>query len=119
MTVLSSTAFEIIGKIVPQSTAKTAASKIQLLKRNPLSRETTESSRFSLFRKSSRKKSSVSEKKIMMPRNTAKKMPMFDWAKACTEETMPLRVRNVPKMQRKKVAITRTMFQTFSIPRFS
>ncbi len=50
VTVVFSTAFETMGKIVPQNTANTAASRIQLLNRNPLSRETTESSRFSLFR---------------------------------------------------------------------
>src|ERR1700676_4799315 len=49
-TVTFCTAFEMMGKMVPQSTAKTAANKIQLLNRNPLSRETTESSLFSLFK---------------------------------------------------------------------
>ena len=44
---------------------------------------------------------------------------MGDCAKACTELTMPERVRNVPKMQRKKVAEIRTMFQTFIMPFFS
>ena len=44
---------------------------------------------------------------------------MGDWAKACTELKTPLRVRKVPKMQRKKVAKMSTMFQTFIIPRFS
>ena len=32
---------------------------------------------------------------------------------------MPLRVRKVPKMQRKNVAATSTMFQTFIMPFFS
>src|SRR5215469_3675326 len=44
---------------------------------------------------------------------------MGDCANACTELTTPDRVRNVPKMQRKKVPDTRTMFQTFIIPFFS
>ena len=44
---------------------------------------------------------------------------MGDCAKACTELTTPLRVRKVPKMHRKKVAETRTMFQTFIMPFFS
>ena len=44
---------------------------------------------------------------------------MGEAAKACTELRMPLRVRKVPKMQRKKVVKISTMFQTFIIPRFS
>ncbi len=44
---------------------------------------------------------------------------MPDWAKACTLETTPERVRNVPKMERPKVATIRKTFQTFSIPRRS
>ena len=40
-------------------------------------------------------------------------------AKACTELTRPERVRKVPKMHRKKVAETSTMFQTFIMPFFS
>src|SRR6516165_6698359 len=64
-------------------------------------------------------KSRVREKNAMMPRNTAKKGPMLDCAKAWTEETMPLRVRKVPKMLRKNVVITKAMFQTLSMPRFS
>lgn len=55
----------------------------------------------------------------MRARKTAKNGPIFDCANACTEETMPLRVRNVPKIQRKNVTITSTMFHTFSMPRFS
>src|ERR1051326_3866180 len=98
-------ALETMGKIVPHSTAKTAASSTQLLNRNPLSRETTESSWFSLLRKSSRKKSRLSEKTTITPRKAAKKGPMLDCAKACTELTMPLRVRKVPKMERKTGAI--------------
>src|SRR5271157_6642420 len=50
VTVTFSTAFEITDKMVPQSTANTIASSTQLLNRNPLSREITESSLFSLFR---------------------------------------------------------------------
>ncbi len=55
----------------------------------------------------------------MTARNAAKNGPMSDCAKACTEETIPLRVKNVPKMERKNVVMIRTTFQTFSMPRFS
>ena len=52
-------------------------------------------------------------------RKPTKYLPMRDCAKACTELTTPERVRNVPKMHRKKVAETSTMFQTFIMPFFS
>src|ERR1039457_2367472 len=53
---------------------------------------------------------------VRKPRN---QYPMEDSAKAWTELTEPERVRKVPKMQRKKVAEMRTMFQTFIMPFFS
>src|ERR671926_1878491 len=56
---------------------------------------------------------------IPTQRKTTKYFPMGDCANACTELTTPDRVRNVPKMHRKKVAEMRTMFQTFIIPFFS
>src|SRR5580698_5889321 len=40
-------------------------------------------------------------------------------ANACTEFTIPLRVSIVPKMHRKNVAETSTMFHTFIMPFFS
>ncbi len=40
-------------------------------------------------------------------------------AKEWTLATIPLRVLNVPRMTSKKVRITRNMFQTFNMPRFS
>src|ERR1700693_36410 len=51
--------------------------------------------------------------------NTTKYVPIGDCAKACTELTTPDRVRNVPKMHRKKVAEISTMFQIFIMPFFS
>ncbi len=52
-------------------------------------------------------------------RNTTKYRPRGDCANAWTDCTTPLRVRNVPKMHRKNVADTRTMFHTFIMPFFS
>ena len=52
-------------------------------------------------------------------RNTTKYRPSDDCANACTDCTTPLRVRNVPKMHRKKVEETSTMFHTFIMPFFS
>ncbi len=48
-----------------------------------------------------------------------KYLPSDDCANACTDCTTPLRVRKVPKMQRKKVEETSTMFQTIIMPFFS
>src|SRR6202023_3426103 len=45
--------------------------------------------------------------------------PICELAKACTELTTPLRVRNVPRMQSRKVQKTSQTFQTFIMPRFS
>ncbi len=45
--------------------------------------------------------------------------PREDCPKVWTEEMMPLRVMKVPKMVRRKVSVISTIFQTFSIPRFS
>src|SRR5258708_20029854 len=44
---------------------------------------------------------------------------MLDWAKACTELTTPLRVRNVPRIDSRKVTKISHTFQTFIMPRFS
>src|SRR5664279_5075608 len=48
-----------------------------------------------------------------------KYLPISDRANACTDCTTPERVRNVPRMHRKNVAETSTMFQTFIMPFFS
>src|SRR5207244_13453609 len=55
----------------------------------------------------------------MRGRYPSRKGPMAPLAKAWTEETMPLRVRKVPKIVRAKVRVTRTRFQIFSIGRRS
>ena len=53
------------------------------------------------------------------PMKTRNQVPIEDCAKACTELITPERVRKVPSMESRKVAKMRTMFQTFSMPRFS
>ena len=55
----------------------------------------------------------------MITRNATNQSPIEDWAKACTELTTPLRVRNVPKIESMKVEKISHMFQVFSMPRFS
>src|ERR1035438_2965570 len=51
--------------------------------------------------------------------NPTNQLPMFELAKACTELTTPLRVKNVPRMHNRKVEKTSHTFQTFIMPRFS
>src|SRR3984893_12243873 len=113
------TASEITGNSVPHSTAKQLASRIRLLNMKLDSRETTLSRRASLFRYFSRSRMSSTVAPIPIARKMTKYLPIDDCAKACTELTTPERVRNVPKMQRKKVPEIRTMFQTFIMPFFS
>jgi hypothetical protein len=52
-------------------------------------------------------------------RNHTKYVPMLDWAKECTLAMAPDRVRNVPKMVRKKVTQMSATFHTLSRPRRS
>ena len=90
-----------------------------MLKRKLDSRETSDSSLCSLFKCDlflMKKKRNTTK---LMPRNQANQLPIDDCAKACTELMMPLRVRNVPRIESQKVAKTSHMFHTFSMPRFS
>ena len=109
----------ITGNSVPHRTAKQLARRIRLLNRKLDSRETTLSSSDSLLRNSSRSRISQTVAEIPRARNTTKNLPMGDSAKACTDCTMPERVRKVPKMQRKKVEAISTIFQIFIMPFFS
>src|SRR5256885_9745006 len=105
------------GKNVPQSTVKQAASSKRLLNRKLDSRETSDSSLCSLFRCSplrAKKKVHVASVTII---NTTNQLPMDDCANACTELTIPLRVRNVPSIESRNVEKISHMFQTFSMPR--
>src|SRR6202035_3235464 len=113
------TASEITGKSVPHSTAKQLATRIRLLNMKLDSRDTTLSRRASLFRYFKRSRIRITVAAIPMARKITKYLPMGDCAKACTELTTPDRVRNVPKMHRKKVPEIKTMFQTFIMPFFS
>src|SRR5438552_10487601 len=85
-----------MGKSVPHSTAKHETSSTRLLKRKLDSRETSDSSLFSLFKceRFLMKKNRHVEK--ITPRKIMNQLPIDDCAKACTELTTPLRVRNVP-----------------------
>ena len=52
-------------------------------------------------------------------RNVSSHGPIDDCENACTDVTMPERVRNVPRIVRQNVAITSDRFQTRSMPRRS
>src|ERR1700738_2310108 len=55
----------------------------------------------------------------MIARNATNQFPIEDCAKACTELTTPLRVRNVPKIESMNVEKISHMFHVFNMPRFS
>ena len=100
--------------------AKASASSSRLLNRNVASRETTDSSRCSLRSSGSRHTISA----VATASTTAMNASRIDAdartaTKAWIEPTTPLRVRNVPNSASAKVAVTSTMFQTFSMPFFS
>src|SRR5580704_19294 len=101
---------EMTGNSVPHRIAKQLASRTRLLNRKLDSRDSTLSSCDSLFRKSSRLTIRVAVAATPMLRNTTKYIPIGPLANACTEFTIPLRVKKVPKMHRKKVDDTSTMF---------
>src|SRR5581483_11633331 len=108
-----------IGNSVPHITVKHATSRIRLLNRKLDSRETSDSSLCSLFRCDrffTKKNTHVANAKA---RNATNQSPIDDCANACTELTTPLRVRNVPKIDNRKVAKINHMFHVFSMPRFS
>ena len=59
---------------------------------------------------------SVKEPPMISARPTMKYQPMSEATNAWIDERMPLRVRNVPKMESAKAAEIREMFQTLSMP---
>ena len=56
---------------------------------------------------------------ITVSRNPTKKGPRPDCVNECTDDTMPLRVRKVPKIVSVNVNNTSTMFHIFSMFFFS
>ena len=107
------------GNTTPHRIAKASASSSRLLNRNVASRDTTDSSRWSLRSSGSRHSSSVVANASTTARNTSSAGPTGDCTNEWIELTTPLRVRNVPRIDSEKVALTSTTFHTFSIPFFS
>src|SRR4029450_2112072 len=100
---------------VPNSTKNAENSKIQLLTRNAASRDTHESRSLRAF--------SSGRRQMTSPKLTARMTTMKavnnhastgSEPNACTDSTMPDRVRNVPKIVWKNVTMTRTTLQTHS-----
>src|SRR5258706_7615520 len=93
------TASEITGNNVPERTAKQAASRTRLLNRKLDSRDTSDSSLFSLRRYPRLEIISPMLKVMAKVRNPVNHGPIGELAKACTELTKPVRVNSVPKIQ--------------------
>src|SRR5271166_154010 len=110
---------ESTGKRVPHSTAKQATNNTRLLNRKLDSRDTSDSSRCSLFSVSRLRTKKNTHVANDSARNQTNHVPIPDCAKACTELTTPLRVRNVPKMASRNVVKMSHMFHIFIMPRFS
>tara|TARA_Y100000031_G_scaffold68927_1_gene76686 strand:+ start:258 stop:638 length:381 start_codon:yes stop_codon:yes gene_type:complete len=113
------TASDKTGNIVPQKTEKQINPNTILLNRNPLSRDVNDSIFLLAFSTGSRIRTRVIQKtriRIIKPRNTG---PKSETAKEWTEDIIPLRVKNVPKIQRINVVNIKIIFQVFSIPFFS
>src|SRR3990172_9682693 len=87
------TASEMRGKTVPQKVAKAAPTRIRLLKRKLLSRDSMESSSLSLLSRGRRSQRSQKLKTNRAPTKARKIAPISDCPKVCTEESTPLRVR--------------------------
>jgi hypothetical protein len=72
--------------------------KSKLFNRKSDSRESSEPSWFSLRRSGQRCSNSDKEATVVTPMKAKNIGPMADWAKACTDDSTPERVRKVPKM---------------------
>src|SRR3989304_3114806 len=110
---------EIKGKITPRKDTIKMMMKRKLFNRNKASRENIELSWFSPLSVPQRRSSRRSEAMKVRPMKAKKSGPRADWAKACTEESTPERVRNVPKITREEVRMSSSMFQCLSTPFFS
>ena len=113
------TASDKTGNIVPQKTEKQIKPKIILLNRNPLSLDVKDSIFLLAFSTGSRITMRVIQKtriRTIKPRNTG---PKSETAKEWTDDIIPLRVKNVPKIQRINVSNINIIFQVLSIPFFS
>ena len=113
------TASDKTGNIVPQKTEKQIKPKIILLNRNPLSLDVKDSILLLAFNVGSLTRIraiQIIRIRIIKPRNIG---PKSETANEWTEDIIPLRVKNVPKIQRINVVNIKIIFQVFSIPFFS
>ena len=72
--------------------------------------------RWSAFKSGNRQRINTKAPPMMATSAKTKYQPMFVETKAWIDERMPLRVRNVPKIDSAKAPEIRQMFQTLSMP---
>ena len=89
-------ASEITGNMVPQNIANVAERKRRLLRRKPPSLDIGDSYSFWVLSSPNRLLNRIVEKRTISTTNPKNTGPIGDWANAWTEETTPLRVKNVP-----------------------
>src|SRR5580704_13715892 len=116
VTLVPCTHSESTGNSVPHRTVKHATSRSRLLNRKLDSRETSDSSRFSLRRCSRFLRNQYRQTANVSARKLTNHVPIEDCANACTELTTPDRVRNVPKIASMNVEKISHTFHTFSMP---
>ncbi len=113
-------ASEMSGKKVSQKTTAASATSTTFCSRNTPSRETSESSRCSLLRRSRRRVTSHTEPSTIAEISaTNETLSVGSETKAWIELRIPERTRKSPTIASVPVSRTREAFQTFSIPRFS
>ena len=110
---------DISGKITPQKQTTRIPINSKLFSRNKASRESMDDICVSALRSFQRLRSKDKDTIKVIPMKAKNNGPIALWAKACTEESTPERVRNVPKITNSKVKMIRIIFQCFNMPRFS
>ena len=115
----SSFASTMSGNTVPNRMMNANNVNSTLLARNAPSREIGESMAPGERSRSPRHAMSPSEVTTMTPNAPSRYGPMVPSLNACTLLMTPERVRNVPRMVSEKVATSRLMFHTRSMPRRS
>jgi hypothetical protein len=107
------------GKMVPRNTVKVAAARTTLVTRKADSRLNMESISGWERSRSARTATRAKEPRRTRARKPRNSPPTGPEENAWTEESTPLRVRNVPKMVSANATMISERFQTLSIPRRS
>ena len=113
------TASEMSGKKVPKKITAQSPTSTRLLPRKTASRDSSESSLFSLRSDSRRDTTRAIEPAIITAMSVTNGTPSVEAPKAWIESRIPERTRNVPRIASTPVDSTSDAFQIFSIPRRS